>query len=132
MAQDVGTGATMTFGTSSYSADILSISGGEASVPVVDTTHMGTTNSRTAMFGDLVTEGEIEVQIAFDPDEPPPLGTSETVTLTFPIPSGSMNGATFSGTGGISKRTYEVPLEDRITGTYTVSWLDEVTHAVAS
>lgn len=124
---DVGTGLTITFGTTSYAAEITGANFDGANVPVIDTSHMGTTGARTKRFGDLIDEGQVRVQIHFNPNAQPPMGTEETVTITFPIPSGDTNGATAAGTGGITERGMEVPLEDKMVGEYTITWTDDVT-----
>src|SRR5690606_32763226 len=120
MAADVGTGTTITFGTSSYAAEITGVTINGEEVPVIDISHMGTTGTRAKMLGDLKENVTLDVQVNFDPDEPPPIGSSETITVTFPIPSGSTNGATRAGTGAIVSHSEEVPLEDKMTGTYRV------------
>lgn len=129
---DVGTGATLTFGTSSYATQILSVSYGGFEVPVVDTTYMGTTGYRTYIFGDLKEGGELTVSINYGPDEPIPAGTKETVTLTFPIPAGLTNGATMAFSGGIRGGGFDLPLEDKMTGQFTIKVMDDVTFTDAS
>ena len=54
---DIGTGASLTFGTSSASFDLLSINPTNHSRPVVDTTHLGTTTARTNTPVDLIDTG---------------------------------------------------------------------------
>lgn len=124
---DVGTGSTLTFGTTSYTTQILSVSYSGAEVAVVDTSHFGTTGHRDYIFGDLKEGGELSVSINYGPDEPVPLGTQETVTLTFPIPTGGSSGATMVFSGGIRSSGFDVPLEDKMTGTFVVKVMGDIT-----
>jgi len=130
---DVGTGVTILFATSAYAGVVLGISAGDAERPVIDTTHAGTTVSRTKMPGDLLDEGEITVDIEFDPDTPPPMtSAAETVTITFPVPAGLTNGATAVGSGFISKKNWEVPVEEKMVGSYVLTWAGTVAWTDAS
>lgn len=125
---DVGTGATMTFGTSSYAVEITGINLSGVSRAVIDTTHLGTTGARTKRPGDLYEPGTIQCEIHWDPDEQPPItGAEETVTLTFPIEAGNSSGASLAATGFISEFSAAVPLEDKMTGSYTVQLADDHT-----
>lgn len=124
---DIGTGASLTLGTSGTTFEILSISGNDASVPVIDTTHLGSTTQRSKMTGELIDHGTVDVEILFDPDDPPPLGVTETITVTFPLPSGQSTAADYSGSASITSRNWTVPLEDRMTGSFTITWLGAIT-----
>ena len=118
---DVGTGATIAFGTSSWSASIRNIDHSDISRPSLDTSHLGTSANRTFMPGDLVDRGEIELEFLFDPDTPPPIDqAAETVTITFPLPSGQSTAADYEFTGFLTNWSYGVPLEELMTGSGTV------------
>jgi hypothetical protein len=122
-ADDVGTGATVVFGTSTFEAHLLSVNGSDITRAVVDSTHMGTTGERTKIFGDLFDAGSFEMEIAFDPDADPPIGSAvETLTITFPKPADKANGAYVAGSAAITNWTWGVPLEDKMTATVTVTW----------
>ena len=124
----IGTGATIAFGTSSYSVEVTN-----CNRPAIDTTHLGTTNARTFRPGDLYDGGQVEVDIHYDPDDHPPIsGAEETITITFDVPSGLTNGATAQFTGFIIETGIENPLEDKVTGSYTIKVADEITRADAS
>lgn len=129
---DVGTGTTITHGTTSYAIEILNVDG-EVSRAVVDTTHMGTTGARTKRVSDLYDPGSITVRAHLNPDEEAPYySAEETVTVTFPVPSGLTNGATVAATGAVSRFSWSSPLEDKMTCTYTVTFMDDLTWANAS
>lgn len=92
---DTGNSSTIVFGTSSFAADYTMIGGVEQSRPSLETSHLGTSNYATFMPGDLVDSGELECEFHYNPNNQPPItGAAETITITFPVPSGLSNGAT--------------------------------------
>lgn len=108
---DTGNGATVTFtaldGTSSSTAvgSVRSVNLGEQSIPVIDTSHLGTTNFLTSIPGDLKEPGEISMEVLFDQDTVgvPSLGTVEDIIITFPIvTSGQTTNATYTASGFFS------------------------------
>lgn len=118
---DIGTGIAIAFGTSSFSAELLALNGNDISREDIDTTHMGTTAYRTFMPSALVDGGTIEMEFGFDPDEQPPIEAApETITITFPLPSGMSTAATLAFTGYINSWSWGAPLEDKMTGTATM------------
>jgi hypothetical protein len=123
---DVGMGTTIAFATSSFTATITNVDGGDITRNVIDKTHLGTTGSREKMPGDLVDEGDVTFQFQFDPDVQPPIsGVVESITITFPIPSGKSTGATLIGTGFISSWSWGgVDAEDSslMMGTGVITW----------
>jgi len=129
MPVDIGTGASIAFGTSSFTANITSItpvSGAER--PAIDTTHLGTTTARTFVPGDLVNWGELEVELQFDIDDRPPIDqVAETITITFPLSALGATAATLAGTGFMTNFGAEVPLEELMSGSYTVKWSGNLT-----
>ena len=127
-ATDVTTGATVVFGTSSFSAEILSIGLPDMSRGSVDTTNMATTTARTHLPVDLIDLGTLELEMNFDADAEPPLsGAAETITITFPIPSGGTSGATIAGSGFFTAFSITAPLEDKMTATATIKWTGDLT-----
>lgn len=136
MAQDVGTGASITFGTSSWVGQILAINQGDKGKGIIDTTVLGTTGgSRTKRQTDLIDEGEVTLEIAFDPDVPPVItvaATGETVTITCPVPTSKATGATYAGKGALNSFSFGIPLEDKMTGSATMTWLGKVTQTDSS
>lgn len=122
-ATDVGTGISLTFGTSGFSAELLSVNHNAISREGVDTTHMGSTMNREMIPVDLVNPGTVDFEIHFDPDAQPPISDSaETLTITFPNPSGGTSGATLEGTGFVTEWAFTSPLEDKMTASFTWQW----------
>lgn len=121
MAADIGTGTTITFGTSSFTAEIMSVNGNDITREDIDTTHMGTTNYRTFIPADLVDGGSIELEINFDPDSQPPIaGAAETITITFPLPAGQSTPADLEFSGYVNSWSWGVPNEEKMTATLTI------------
>ena len=125
---DITTGATVVFGTSAFSAELLSIGLPSIARGMIDTTHMGTTVARTHQPVDLIEWGELEIEFNFDPNNEPPIdGAAETITITFPIPSGGASGATIAGSGFMTAFSVTAPLEDKMTATATIKWSGDLT-----
>jgi len=123
---DVGTGVTITFGTSAFSASITNVSLADIERASIDVTHMAST-TKEYMPGDLVDWGSIEIEILFDPDTWPPIDqAAETITVTFPTPSGHSSGATAVGSGFLTKVTGTIPLENAMKMTCTLKWAGSV------
>lgn len=130
---DVGTGTTVAFGTSTtFDAQVTGVRVNGEEMAVIDVTHMGTTGTRAKMLGDLKENVTVDVDMHYDPSETIPTGTSQTITITFPIPSGSTNGATLAGTGAIVSHSGDIPLEDKMTGSYRIQFTGAVTRVAAS
>jgi hypothetical protein len=118
---DVGTGTTISFATSSFTAELLSLNGSDIAREPIDVTHMGSTTYKEFQPSDLVDGGSIEMEIGFDPDAQPPISAaSEVITITFPTPPGGVAGATFVFQGFVTSWSWESPLEENMTATITV------------
>lgn len=99
---DTGNTATITFGTSGFTANFHMLSGPEQERPKINKSHLGSADFEEYMPGDLVEPGEIEGEFEYDPDEQPPISAAvETITLTYP--SALANGATCIGTGFVTR-----------------------------
>jgi hypothetical protein len=132
-AQDIGTGSTLIATTSNtFIPKIRSIRINGEEIAVVDTTHLGTTGTMTAMLADLKTRITLEVEGDYNPSLTYPTGVSETWTFTGPIPAGGTTGATIAFTGSLVSHGAEVPLEDKMTTTFRVEALGAATRVAAS
>jgi hypothetical protein len=120
---DTGTGTTIVFATSAFSAEITGITAGGVSRESYDTSHMGTTGSMTKAPKKLVDQGTIDIDFKFNPNAQPPYsGATETVTITFPIPAGDSAGATLIGSGFITDFSWGAELEEEMTASATLTW----------
>jgi hypothetical protein len=105
---DTGHGASVTFTTTGGTWKARKITMPERRLPMVDTTYLGTTTMRTMMAGDLSEWSAPVIEILFQGQQGlPSVGTSETITITLPIPGGGAATApTLAGTGIISRVKY--------------------------
>jgi len=94
---DEGTGVAIVFGTSGFSARVVDVDGPSLHRDAIETTHISSTLNKIFMPADLVDRGEIGITFQFDASLTPPIASAaETVTITWPIPSGLTNGATWA------------------------------------
>jgi len=94
MADD-GAGASITFGTSATTIAAIRIQEVGLTRAVLDQTHHGTTGGYKVFApADFKDPGGLQVDFYYDPDTQPPEGPAETVTVTYPVPTGKNNGAT--------------------------------------
>ena len=127
---DVGTGTTIVFGTSGFSAEVMTINGNDITREDIETTHMGTTGYKTYIPGDLVEGGAIEMEINFDPDAQPPItGVPETITITFPLPAGGITPADVEFSGYVNSWSWADPMEEKMTADVSIK-VDGVTDPV--
>lgn len=128
---DVGTGTTVTFGTSSFAAEITGLTLNDITIAKINTHHMGTTGAITKRSARLYDPGSITLDLHLDPDDPdtsaPFDGTEETVTITFPVPTGKSSGATLAATAAMGAFGGTVPLEDKMVARMRVDFHDDLT-----
>lgn len=99
---DEGHGGSITFGTSGTTINARSIQRTGLTREAIGTTHLGTSGGKTFQPGDTYDPGEVAVSFLWDPDTPMPYtAVAETITLTYPVPSGLTNGATEAASGFI-------------------------------
>jgi len=113
---DAGFGISITFATSSWSADLLDISPPAATREAIDVSHMGLASGfKEFMPSDLVDWGEAKLTVAFDPATRPPIDAAvEQITITFP------EGDTWVFDGFLTKYEPKAPMEDKMTADVTL------------
>jgi hypothetical protein len=121
---DTGNSATISFGTSTFTANYHSIGGLEETLDKIEDSHLGTSTRKTYIPGDLAEPGEIACEFEYDPDDQPPIGSApETITITYPKPSGASAGATLAGTGFIiSRKTPDLKNNELMVGEFTIAF----------
>lgn len=125
MATNIGTGSTITFGTSSFSADILDIQRTGIARGAIETTHMGTTGGQEFMPTDLYNPGEVEVEFAWIGSLDPPYdGAIETVTINC---AGAGSGHNWASSAFCTNFEYGLPLEEKMTGRMTLKCTGDIT-----
>lgn len=102
--QDVNTAATVVLASSGFTALLKNYTLPELVVDDLETSHQTSAGGtditkkwRTYTPGDFVEGGELAGEYYFNPDTIPPIGISQTVTVTFPA------GATWIFTGYMNK-----------------------------
>lgn len=140
----VGAGATVTFGTSGYTAKIADISWNGASrkvIPVPDFSTAAPTNDDIANMPKILSTisdgGQFSIRVyvnsAFGTTARPPLDDAlETVTFKFPKASGDSTSASLSFTGACVGWDMDVPLEDAMTATLKVEICSTIAATTAS
>lgn len=128
MGVDNGQGASITFGTSGFTANIESISHDGLERESIPTTHLGTTTARTFIPGDLYDPGELTLDVQFNPDDWPPIDqAAETITVTFPLGSGASTPATWAASGFATGFNYGIQVESLMTGQLTCKFSGAIT-----
>ena len=130
----VADGATITFGTSGFSAQVTGFSWGGVTREAIDTTHLGTAaptagniGNKTSIPSTMVDPGELSLDIHINPDAFPPLhGDPETITVTW------NSGATWVCSGYATGFDIDAQLENKVTGTLTIKMTGEVTPTAAA
>lgn len=121
-----GNTATITFGTSGFTASFTEIGGTEETRESLDNSHLGTTTKKTYQPDDLYEPGEFTAMFYWDPEFgtfPPISGAAETVTITYPLPSGSSTNGTLAGTGFVTRRkSGDLRNGELAVGEITVKW----------
>lgn len=126
-ATDIGTSATVVFGTSAWAFEMIDLSWSGMERNFIDSSHLGTTVARTFLLGDLYDPGALTIQGHLDTDStgnPILTNALETITLTFP------NAKTYLASGGLQSHEVSVPLEDKMTVTAVLKFSGAITFAV--
>lgn len=84
-----GQGASIAFGTSSFSNDLISLTLPDKAREVLETTHLGTTGAKTYKPAKLKNVGDIACEFDHNPAQADLLlGDVETITISYPLISG--------------------------------------------
>jgi len=134
---DIGTGASISFPTSGWTAQLTAINGVDITRSEHGTSHLGTTTGMTFIPGDLFDPGGLDLELHFDQDNtltnvPPYNAAAETITVTFPTPSGGAGGATMAATGFMTAFSWTGPLEELMSASATIKFSGNITWADAT
>lgn len=98
-----GHAATLEFGTSSYSPNVVSINTPGLTREALATTHLGTTDAKTFIPAAIYDPGEVSFTVQVNPDSLPPIdAAAETITITFGDAGSETTPASWSFTGFIT------------------------------
>ena len=122
----IGTGASITFGTSGFTAEILDITLPDMTREPVNVSHLGTTFDHIYIPVDLVENNELAFDVHLNPDTVPPIhDVAETVTVDF------RDGASWSFSGFMTKYGGTNPLEDKLMASVAVKVTGGITQVAA-
>jgi len=133
-ATDVGTGTAITF-QSGLLGEITSLSVNGQEIPVIDVPNMADTGVFSRIFGRLAAPPTLEVGVNLDPDDNVATvlaAAAESVTITFPTPAGGTSGATWVFTGKATGFEADVPVENVMTGTFTITATTAITYTAST
>jgi hypothetical protein len=116
----IGTGTTVTFGTSSFTADIIEITPPGPDRESIDITHMGTTGQKVFMPADLPDWGEFSMTIQFDPSVDPATALTVTIPEEITIAFGASGAGSISFKGFMTGYEPAAPMEELMTAEVTV------------
>lgn len=134
----VGTGTSIVFGTSGYSAELLGLDWSGVSRGTVETSHMGMDLTPVAdsignaihIPHEIVHAGELTATVHFDPTALPPMVTeigaanavvlSETITVIFPTVGADSTPADWEFEGFCKGFSVSAPHEDVMTATLDI------------
>ncbi len=122
MADD-GYGTTITFSTG-FCAQVTSVSWDGIERKEIDTTHMlSTSGYMTFIPSDLKNAGELSVDLLFVPATAPPItGAAESITVTWPLPTGGSVPASWVCSGFLKSFKATSPNGDKMTATATIKF----------
>jgi len=128
MTARIGTGTTITFLTSGFTAEIVGISIDGIKRDSIDVTHLATpvagvgeVGSRVKIPGKHVDPGQLKLTCHYDPDTDPPIqGAKEEVKITYPLEEDELTAAYEQGDAFVVDVGAEVPLEDKMMRTITI------------
>jgi hypothetical protein len=86
-----GTGTSISFSASGFSADIISVDLNDRARQTIDTTHLGTRGAKTYKPGEVVDLGEMTVVVDHNPNELQLVGyPPEPITINYPLQDGEV------------------------------------------
>jgi hypothetical protein len=128
---DIGTGASIAFGTSTYGAQLISLSHSGITRPSIETTHTGVdltpgtteVGNATRIPGDIADAGQITAEVYFDPSLTPPLTVTapEVITITYSIPTAGDSAAAWVGSGFCTEFSCDAKHEEVMTATLVIA-----------
>ena len=127
----VGTGTVLTLGGITLTVDRLSIAHTGISRESIETTHLLTANARTFIPGDLYDPGSLEVEFHLDSTTPATTMAVETIMIDATIDWTLVmdEGGDWAGNGFVTDFSWNFPLEELATGSFTLKCSGGITTA---
>jgi hypothetical protein len=129
-----GTGATISFNTSLFSSDLISITLPESTREVIDTTHLGTTTAKTKKPAKLINVGEISCEFDHDPAAVDLAKRDpEQITIRYPLLTGQSTPTTLVFNGFVSTQGgEEMKVDQRMITKVTIVVNGDITKTLGS
>lgn len=133
-------GATLTAGTSAWTAQLTEISMDGISRTAVDITHLDLTAAGAGKWGemlfapaDYVDPGSLNISGHYDPDDKPPIdAVPETWTIAFDLVAGDSTATSLAGSGFMTDFNWTGTLNDKVTFTATIKFSGNITITAAT
>lgn len=128
-----GNSTAIVFATSAFDANVIGLDGPNISRESIETSHLGTADNMTFLAAALSDAGEVSLEIEFDPDITPPIGTdgvpqvAEAITITWPLPVGQSTAATWAFSGFATSYSGGAANGERMTGTLALKISGDIT-----
>ena len=134
---DIGTGSSFVFGTTAIALAFTSIEASGVTRESIDVSDLSTTGAKAFIAAKLYDAGELTFEGLMDPNLGDALvikvgAVAETMTVTFPIPSGGAAGATFAASGFLTSFEWGVPMEEEMTFSMTLKPTGAITFTDSS
>lgn len=124
MAVQIGTAATVAFGTGGWTLKVRSMDGIGEECASIDDTHLTTTDGRTYRASTLTDIGTVTLEVLHDSSNRPVVGNAnESIVITF----ADATTATFSG--HVQSYQINVPLEEMVTASCVIKGSGVITWA---
>jgi len=122
-----GHGTTVTFGTSGFSANLISVDGPSMERGSIDSTHMGTTAAHSKIPAALYDGGQVNLTIEHDGSDDPPIDQAvETIAIDW---GGQGAGYIESFSGFMTNYSRNAAIGERMQATATLQVTGEVSQA---
>lgn len=125
-----GTGASIGFGVSNFTSDLLSLSLPEKAREVIETTHLGSIGSKTFKPAKLKNVGTISAEFDHNPAAVDLTNADvETITISYPIQTGQSTPAKLTFSGFVTQQGgEEMKVDDRMTTKVTIQVTGDLTY----
>lgn len=130
---DEGSHVSISFQTTGFAARLESVDGPHLQREAIKTTHMATVGQHIFMPADLSDPGELQLTVHFDPSLTAPIDQpAETILITWPVPLGLTNGATWSASGFVTSYHPGAQIGQLMTATLGIKLSGPITITQAS
>ena len=140
---DIGTGATVVFGTSGFTGQLTDV-GFSMERPEISSAHMALAAPAANKFGNGtwiagdISNVEMTMTVQLNTGQsgvtaqPPIDRVAETITVTLPKTTGDSTAATWAATGFVKSMDVSIPLEDLVTADLSIRLSGNVTVTAAA